>query len=338
VIATGGSHQCSHLSLCVSTAMAKEGIRDELLDTLASRMFSAMLEDVLMDVTLQSHQEVARGRAVCEVCHTKCRQQHAPGPSAWSMGHGSSNAKSISRAATPSGEQKAAKDGAVYLPCVKCDREIASSRYASHLSTCMAVGSSRKAAQKPVARASSEISSPRPLENGGDTPEDMKPTVSAPPKKGRPPKNKPKAGEDTIKKRPASPQASPPKPKKQKTTSSPLSRVATEVSLNGNGLHAGSSQAKAPSRLRESSTATFFDRDSSKSRSPSPALATQHLQKQAASANMNSFGSGVGKGKKRMPSPPRPPAPVVRQPAAADYLIGAVEGDETGSSTDTDSD
>ena len=35
-------------------------------------MFSAMLEDILMDVVQQSHKEIARARAVCDVCHTRC--------------------------------------------------------------------------------------------------------------------------------------------------------------------------------------------------------------------------------------------------------------------------
>lgn len=65
---------------------------------------------------------------------------------------------------------KARDSNAVYLPCKKCDREvcgdsrlvvltltvlmkIASNRYASHFSSCMGAGSSRKAAQKPLARS-----------------------------------------------------------------------------------------------------------------------------------------------------------------------------------------
>lgn len=36
-----------------------------------ARVFSAMLDELIMDATLQSHHEVARGRAVCGVCHTR---------------------------------------------------------------------------------------------------------------------------------------------------------------------------------------------------------------------------------------------------------------------------
>jgi hypothetical protein len=37
-----------------------------------SRIFSAMLNDLIMDVTLQSHHEIARSRTVCNICHTWC--------------------------------------------------------------------------------------------------------------------------------------------------------------------------------------------------------------------------------------------------------------------------
>jgi hypothetical protein len=36
-----------------------------------ARVFSAMLDELTMDATLQSHHEIARGRAVCGVCHTR---------------------------------------------------------------------------------------------------------------------------------------------------------------------------------------------------------------------------------------------------------------------------
>lgn len=38
----------------------------------ASRLFDAMLDDIVIDVALQSHQEVARSRRKCDVCHTQC--------------------------------------------------------------------------------------------------------------------------------------------------------------------------------------------------------------------------------------------------------------------------
>jgi hypothetical protein len=37
----------------------------------ASRLFEALLDDIVVDVALQSHQEVARNRRKCDVCHTQ---------------------------------------------------------------------------------------------------------------------------------------------------------------------------------------------------------------------------------------------------------------------------
>ena len=39
--------------------------------TQSSTIFAAMLEEILMDVVQQSHKEIARTRAVCDVCHTR---------------------------------------------------------------------------------------------------------------------------------------------------------------------------------------------------------------------------------------------------------------------------
>ena len=38
----------------------------------SNRIFSSMVEDLLMDIVLQSHQEIARNRAICDICHTRC--------------------------------------------------------------------------------------------------------------------------------------------------------------------------------------------------------------------------------------------------------------------------
>ena len=38
----------------------------------ASRLFAAMLDDIVVDVALQSHQEVARSKRKCDICNTQC--------------------------------------------------------------------------------------------------------------------------------------------------------------------------------------------------------------------------------------------------------------------------
>jgi len=42
-----------------------------LLGYQTARVFAAMLDELVMDATLQSHQEVVRGRTICSVCNTK---------------------------------------------------------------------------------------------------------------------------------------------------------------------------------------------------------------------------------------------------------------------------
>lgn len=37
----------------------------------ATRLFSAMLEDLVMDAALQGHHETARGRVPCQICRTR---------------------------------------------------------------------------------------------------------------------------------------------------------------------------------------------------------------------------------------------------------------------------
>ena len=54
------------------TAAAAADFRNERLLRPASRLFAAMLDDIVVDVALQSHQEVARNRRKCDVCHTQC--------------------------------------------------------------------------------------------------------------------------------------------------------------------------------------------------------------------------------------------------------------------------
>ena len=38
----------------------------------SSAFMMDMLEEILMDVVQQSHKEIARARAICDVCHTRC--------------------------------------------------------------------------------------------------------------------------------------------------------------------------------------------------------------------------------------------------------------------------
>ena len=56
---------------CASPFGMSERIGTQCDSDQASRLFDAMLDDIVVDVTLQSHQEVAQSRRKCDVCHTQ---------------------------------------------------------------------------------------------------------------------------------------------------------------------------------------------------------------------------------------------------------------------------
>ncbi|KAI0762623.1 hypothetical protein C8Q74DRAFT_1291313 [Fomes fomentarius] len=363
--------------------------RDEAVAELSSTVFATMLEEILMDVVQQSHQEIARARAVCDVCHTRCgagallwrcitrvvlnvgheiQPVHVPGPS--------NGVASGSRISTPSGETKLGernspsgtgvntpvngKDGTTYFECLECNRQIAASRYAPHLSSCMGLGNRRGAARNASARSKlgnelGKAASPRFASEAGDVPDEPK---SAPKGKG---KSKAKKTDSTLNvngKRTGSPSVSPTKKpsKKQKTAGSPAARVKADPDSPAFGslLQVPSNASRIPSKLRASSTVSSLpgrERRSSSPESPSrlssparsistqastiirsPAISTATLKSKQA----NGKGRGVP-APPRIPSPPRPPPPPITRMPVTDYLVD-VEGEETGSSTDTDSD
>ncbi|KAI0768517.1 hypothetical protein BD413DRAFT_479082 [Trametes elegans] len=357
--------------------------RDDAVAELSSTIFSAMLEEILMDVVQQSHKEIARARAVCDVCHTRCAPfpplprcagpVHVPGPS---------NAGS-SRIATPNGDGHASgnspagtgtntpvngRDGTVYFECPECRRQIASNRYAPHLSGCMGIGNRRGAARSATAksRLGNELgksASPRLASEAVHLSDDGgHGSGKTPPAKGKgKAKGKKNADDGALNgngKRTGSPSISPVKKyKKQKTTGSAAGRVKLDPespASSNNLLSVAPSQARVPSKLRESSIASSFQKErhtsspesltrlSSPARSISTQASTVLRSPAISSANIKTKQTnGKGRGAPappRLPSPPRPPPPVpiIRMPDT-DYLVD-VEGEETGSSTDTDSD
>ncbi|KAI0639173.1 hypothetical protein C8Q77DRAFT_43884 [Trametes polyzona] len=322
---------------------------------------------------LQSHKEIARARAVCDVCHTRCNAVHVPGPS---------NA-GTSRIPTPNGDLRAAagdgnspsatgtntpvngasKDGTVYLACLECNREIASNRYATHLSACMGIGNRRGAARNATAKAKlgseqGKSASPRLASEAAHLSDDGGVAGKAPPAKGKGKGKAKKTDDSTLNsngKRTASPSISPTKKsKKQKTTGSAATRVKSELDspVPSSNLLPVPSATRVPSKLRESSIASSFQRDqrssspdspnrlSSPARSISTQASTVIRSPAISSATIKSKqANGKGRGAPappRLPSPPRPPPPIIRMPDT-DYLP-LIEGEETGSSTDTDSD
>ncbi|CDO72448.1 hypothetical protein BN946_scf184977.g149 [Trametes cinnabarina] len=348
--------------------------RDEAVAQLSSTIFSEMLEEILMDVVQQAHKEIARARAVCDICHTRCNAVHVPGPS--------NGAAGSSRVPTPNGDTQPAdgnspaatgsntpvngKDGTAYFECLECKRPIASNRYAPHLSSCMGIGNRRGAARNATAKSKlgsdfGKSASPRLASEAAQLSDDG---GKAPPyrrARARRKRRRCVPSEDVIinsnGKRTASPSISPvKKSKKQKTAAAPAGRVKLDPDSPlsaSNLLPHPSTASRVPSRLRESSIASSFQRDRRSSSPDSPRSSPARSISTQASAAIRSPAissatiktkqtNGKGRGapaQPRLPSPPRPPpppVPIIRMPDT-DYLVD-VEGEETGSSTDTDSD
>ncbi|KAI0735415.1 hypothetical protein C8Q76DRAFT_712186 [Earliella scabrosa] len=332
--------------------------RDEAVAELSSTVFATMLEEILMDVVQQSHKEIARARAVCDVCHTRCGAVHVPGPS--------NATASGSRIPTPTGELNGnspsgtgvntpvnGKDGTTYFDCLECKRSIASNRYAPHLSSCMGLGSRRGAARN--ASVKSKLGNELGKADSFDAFDDPKP---APAKgKGKAKTKKSDSALNANGKRNGSPSVSPTKKpsKKQKTAGSPAARVKADPDspASSNLLPVASNASRVPSKLRASSTVSSLHArerssspDSPRLSSPARSISTQASTVLRSPAISNATlkskqANGKGRGAPappRIPSPPRPPPPVpiIRMPET-DYLVD-VEGEETGSSTDTDSD
>ncbi|EMD41722.1 hypothetical protein CERSUDRAFT_110296 [Gelatoporia subvermispora B] len=345
--------------------------RDEALSELTARIFSEMVENALMDEVLAAHQEIARARTICDVCHTRCTEAHVPGPS----NSESRAAGPSSRAVSPSaiegiannkspagtGSPVPGQDGNYYLACSVCNRQVASNRYAQHLSGCMNLNNTRRGAARSatakskLASEAGRSASPYVTPENGHMSDDHKTTGNATKSKGKSKAKRADGAEAANRKRPASPSVSPAKKvKKAKVGGSPISRVKADPELPASPIPATlplpNSQTKIPSKLRDSSfVSTQYDRQSS-SPTPthisSPAHSVSTLASVAPNQSPVLSASPLKKGKKpngkaalpipvKRLSPPRPPPPVIRM-VEPDYLID-VEGDETGSSTDTDS-
>ncbi|KAG2160042.1 uncharacterized protein EDB93DRAFT_1113127 [Suillus bovinus] len=349
--------------------------REDAISAITSKIFSAMLDDLAMDVALQAHHQLLRSRAVCRICHTRCGLVHPNGaqtvtPQSQSVLHGDVAGKTASSTGTntPNGSKS---DGNIFFECMVCKRQVASNRFAPHLSACMGTGTgSRRAAPRgtnlkakiPIEPGRS--ASPYPGSENGNVSDDNSNG------KGRA-KGKGKRADDTDfnlkRKRPISPQTSPTKKltKKLKTAGSPVSRLKADPDSSGtiasNTLQvpSSSSQSKVPSKLRSSSTASFLERDRSSTPGSQSSVGTPIASTSSAISARSVAGTGppkrgrpkgsktgTGRGalaaQQKRPSPPRPllPPPPPQPPAPAvrieqDYLVD-VEGDETGSSTDTD--
>ncbi|KIJ68724.1 hypothetical protein HYDPIDRAFT_173384 [Hydnomerulius pinastri MD-312] len=320
--------------------------REEAISSLTARLFSAMLDDLTMDAALQAHHEIARVRAVCHISHGSGGQSSRSS----NLTNGETGSKTLP--GTGTNTPTSVKDGNILFECTVCKRQIASNRYAPHLSSCMGLGTG---ARRGAARGAN-LKAKVPIEPGrsaspylGSENGNISDDNSNGKGKGRSKGKLADEAEFNLKrKRPVSPQTSPvKKQKKQKTTAHLLASQTLQVP--------SSSQSKVPSKLRSSSTASFLDRERS-STPGSQSSAGTPIATSTSSANSAQSPAGTGppkrgrpKGSKtgmgrgaaalaaqiKRPSPPRPPPPPVPIRIEPDYLVD-VEGEETGSSTDTD--
>ncbi|EIW86531.1 hypothetical protein CONPUDRAFT_141048 [Coniophora puteana RWD-64-598 SS2] len=343
--------------------------RDETINILASRLFSALLDDLTMDIALRAHHEVAKSRAVCAVCNTRCGMAHPNGTSVQPSQDPASGSHELSvkeESGSNAGTSVSADDIGNF-ECLVCKRKVAASRYAPHLSKCMGLGRRATAARgavgvKTKAMEPGRSASPFLGSDAGVASDDT--SVNGKGKGKSKSKRADEAEYNLKRKQPSSPQISPAKKqKKQKTTGSPVSRVKEAEGISPTKAAPGAcrSQPEVPSELRSSSV-TELD-------CPSPALTTPFTNTLATAAappppKPTATGTGppkrgrpkgvkTGQGKaalaaaaaaaasapppppppKRV-SPPRPPPPARIEP---NYLMDNGEGEETGSSTDTDS-
>ncbi|TDL28839.1 hypothetical protein BD410DRAFT_893768 [Rickenella mellea] len=385
--------------------------RDAAVNDLVSNLFSSMLGEIVMDSALQSHQEITRSRTECPICHTRCGDVHVPTALSASTSTNPSNFQTPSRPSTPSVPPSSTghpgtntpvggkSDGNIYLECLNCQRQIASNRYASHLSSCMGLGAPRRGVARnatsktKLSANGSRSGSPYVDSLNGNVSDDGKPSPTKGKGKSKATKQSLIADEDeplSNRKRPGSPQVPPSKKsKKAKPAGNPYAFVSNYIdkyipaspmsrSSSGKGdmesprtpthsnlLSMPGSQTKIPSKL---STPSFVAPSQSRSGSPqsdssadtpiasasTPSSTSISIMQSPTLPAAGAIGAGKKNGKAsssgsagRLPSvipqtrpspkpiPPVTPAPIRRVPDP-DYLID-VEGEETGSSSDTDS-
>ncbi|PBK77064.1 hypothetical protein ARMSODRAFT_948952 [Armillaria solidipes] len=332
--------------------MSRRVEKEALLASLTNKLFCAMLDEIVMDAAIEAHHDVLKGRSICSTCNTRCNAVHLPGsassssqtvPSSRPGTPASVDNKHGTGTSTPNGTKL---DGnTVYLDCVQCSRPIASNRYAPHLANCMGLSTARRSAARTNSKpkqSSDPGRSVSPATDDGNVSEDSRPLKS----KSKSRSKRADEAEFNLKRKrdslKTSPQVSPNKKQKQQK-GSPVSRVKAEHDgmLSMPTLPSTNSHSMVPSKLRE---ASFLDRSSPSSRGSSPdvgsIMTTVSSSFSGHSPTFASRGSNakVVKGKgpprpipKRM-SPPRPPPPSL----LPDYIQDDA-GDETGSSTDTDS-
>ncbi|WVQ96149.1 hypothetical protein IAU59_003252 [Kwoniella sp. CBS 9459] len=174
--------------------------RSSEISAVASAILDEMIGDLVLSTAMAAHREIKRGRVVCGTCGTKCRahlplppptlQQSSAAPSRTSSPQpplSTDGSQPPSRAGgypvgpergtggstgIGSGSGRVDAGGNVFFECLVCSRQIASNRYAPHLSSCLGLngstrrGAARSAAAKARLGSNNDRSSPSPYTAG----------------------------------------------------------------------------------------------------------------------------------------------------------------------------
>ncbi|CAE6460432.1 unnamed protein product [Rhizoctonia solani] len=148
---------------------------DSEIDSLAGAIFDTMLEDVVLGIALEEHRAGMRNRAVCAVCHTRCRLEEHINQGANSGLPGTPNSGSTAvngdaNGSTNGNGSSAKGESAPMADCIKCKRTIVSTRYAQHLAACMGLGNARRTGPRNAAskaRTSTDSNSATPVQRAG---------------------------------------------------------------------------------------------------------------------------------------------------------------------------
>ncbi|CAE6407766.1 unnamed protein product [Rhizoctonia solani] len=224
------------------------------IDSLASAIFDTMLEDVVLGIALDEHKAGMRNRAVCAVCHTRCRLEEHINQGANSGLPGTPNSGNTAINGDTNGSVNGNGNGtkgesAPMADCIKCRRTIVSTRYAQHLAACMGLGNARRTGPRNAAskaRTSTDSGPATPTQRSGsvNSEEAPAPTSTAKPKASKKKKKPDASTSDTTNENNKREGAAPAKTAKQK-------KQKVGKAANGKPL------AFQPSNLEEFATASI---------------------------------------------------------------------------------
>ncbi|CEL51695.1 hypothetical protein RSOLAG1IB_00230 [Rhizoctonia solani AG-1 IB] len=148
---------------------------DNEIDALASAIFDTMLKDITMSIALDEHKAGMRNRAVCAVCHTRCRleehiNQGASGGLPGTPNSGNTVVNGDANGGSSGNGNGTKGESAPMAECIKCKRTIMSTRYASHLANCMGLGNTRRTGPRTAAnkaRTSTDSGAATPTQRSG---------------------------------------------------------------------------------------------------------------------------------------------------------------------------